>query len=361
MAQYDQNSEELILGFSQSENLSDTSKNAITEILQSEADDSGNNRVFQVDASSDELQVIPEDTDVVEVLAGDTVPRVQLPSGKAMVVVFTSLSGGQLLVEYDGTAVSVIGGNGNEILNFVDVINPLSGVVTPASALVGVTVEAGAGDDVVQTAAGDDFLSGGFGDDTLSSGAGNDVFAAGLGSDTLDGGSGWDMAMLGSGSYEIEVLGAQVIVRNLDTGDSTTTENVEYIQIEGAQAIITASDRENATAARQAEAILGRQMTSEELKAYNELVDLVGLDAASASLQDSSGFTAATANLSDTDFIELMYLNTFGRNADPEGLAFYQQQLASGAIDRAKLAADLAWSDEGVDSFAMIFTLDDMV
>ena len=228
-----------------------------------------------------------------------------------------------------------------------------------------VVVDVAGGNDTVVTASGNDTITAGAGSDSISAGAGNDSILAGIAKDTVDGGTGFDTVLLenggGAGAYSFEVVDGEVIVRQTATGETTNASNVEYIDLGDGDAIINTANTEDGTAARQSEAILGRQMTADELEDYQQLVDEIGLDAASANLMDSSGFAADTADLTDLEYINLLYNRTFGRDVDPEGRDFYLQQLADGVIDRAKLAADLSWSDEGIASNELVNEIDGLV
>jgi len=376
MAQYDWSSDELVADFEKRADLSAVSKSAISEILESESDESGKNRVFQVEGLDGEIVVVPGDIDIVEVSTALGKPQIQIPAGKPMVVVILGADGVKVVADYDGSAIAVVGGGAGDgdVISFVDSIVSVAAASaaksvatsTPettaaSSARSGVTVEGLAGDDNIETASGADVIIAGQGNDLISSGAGDDIIYAGLGNDTIDAGPGWDTAIMEAGTYTVELIGAQVVLRNTASGSNTTVENVEYITLDDSNAVVVASGREDATAARQAETILGRQVSSAELKDYNTLVDAIGLDAASTDLQLTSGYTESTSELSDTEFIELHYQAIFGRASDEAGLAFYEEQLSSGFIDRGKLVADLSWSNEGVDSFEFIYTIDHLI
>lgn len=184
----------------------------------------------------------------------------------------------------------------------------------------GATVDAGGGDDTIEPSFGDDLMIGDAGDDSIMTGADDDTIEFGVESDTIDGGEGWDQVMLDVGQYRFEVVDGEVIVRDDLTGETASVTNIEYVDLGDGTAIVNAADRESATAARQAEAVLGRQMTSDELEDYNDAVADVGLDQASRDLMESSGFLEETADLADADSIELLYQRTFGRSASEEGL-----------------------------------------
>lgn len=91
---------------------------------------------------------------------------------------------------------AVAGGSGGDVL--------LGGGVTSTA----LRVNAGGGNDLVETGGGSDRLAGGIGADTLRGGAGNDTLSggqgndrleAGLGEDRLDGGAGNDLYLFASG------------------------------------------------------------------------------------------------------------------------------------------------------------------
>lgn len=371
MAQYNESTEDLLSDFNQSDDLSDVSKDALNEILLAEAEidpETGESVtvVQQVDATTGggEPVVIDADTDLVEIDASQGIPEIIVPAGKSLVIVVTGADGSKTVVEYDGgDTVSYIGGDGSDFISFITVGPQLLArdAQLAESDVIGVTVESGAGNDTIETSFGDDSVIGGAGDDSVSTGAGDDSIGAGVANDTVDAGEGWDQIVLDDGDYDFEVVDGEVIVTDVDTGETLTSSNAEYIDLGDGSAIVNAADREAATAARQAEAVLGRQMTSDELRDYNEAVEEVGLDQASRDLMDSSGFLEETADLTDAEFIDLLYERTLGRSAEEEGQTFYQGELADGTIDRGKLAADLAWSDEGVDSNDMVNTIDGLV
>jgi hypothetical protein len=50
-------------------------------------------------------------------------------------------------------------------------------------------------------------------------------------------------------------------------------------------------------------------------------------------------------------FVEAMYQRTFDRSGDPDGAAHWQEQLNSGAMDRATVATGFAASEEAKAKF----------
>ncbi len=101
--------------------------------------------------------------------------------------------------------------NNAEAANDTLTVNALAGAdfVTAGAglaALLDLTIDAGAGDDVVQGGDGNDTLLGGDGADVVSGGAGDDGLDGGAGDDVLDGGDG-DDALLGRAGDDLLIGG----------------------------------------------------------------------------------------------------------------------------------------------------------
>lgn len=366
--QYNQPATEVVVNINLSPDLNPVTKAAIDSAVINAADDEGNVVVTDIQ-TLDGLEDIEPGTDVLTVDSGIFAEAGEDVTIDAPVVIFS----GAIPVNFTPNPGQVIvAGEGDDRFVMVD------GVVSPAALGVtkglvsaqaenevqGINIDGAGGNDTIESASGNDTISGGAGNDSISSGAGGDSILAGTGLDTVDAGSGFDQVVMANGGgasdYSFEVIDGEVIVTDV-SGEITTTSNAEYINLGDGDAIINAADTEDGTAARQSEAILGRQMTAQELEEYNAEVDAIGLDAASATLMQSSGFADDTASLTDAEYINLLYNQTFGRDVDPEGADFYAQQLADGVIDRAKLASDLGWSDEGIDSNDLVNEIDGLV
>jgi Ca2+-binding RTX toxin-like protein len=289
--------------------------------------------------------------------------------------VFVSTESGQtnnVVVTGGGTFIGT--GSGNENLD--------------ASGLTqGTIISTGNGSDTVLGGQGSDSITGGAGDDSIYGGSGDDSVIAGPGNDTVDGGTGFDQAVVtgdtnnqfialstarsaASGDsisaqaaedYDFVVVDGKVIVSNTSTGEQTTFENTEYIQIEDHTTIVNTGSREDSSLARMAQGFFGEQLTAEDLQAANEQVNDNGLQNVAADwLSADDLLNPATIN--DSDFLELMYNKVFGRDSDAEGKDWWVQALEDGSKTRADVLADFGWSDEGVDTYdGLINTFDDFV
>ena len=106
------------------------------------------------------------------------------------------------LIEGDTGANTLIGGNGDDVLNGYpgnDVLTDLSGSNKLFGGTDNDTLTAGAGADWLDGGTGNDRLYAGSGNDTLDAGTGDDYLDAGAGDDSLVGGTGDDMLIGGAG------------------------------------------------------------------------------------------------------------------------------------------------------------------
>src|SRR5262249_52993314 len=94
------------------------------------------------------------------------------------------------------TTSATLTGLGTDSLHDIEQVTLIAGAsdnILDATAYDGpVTLDGGAGNDILIGGAGNDILIGGDGDDYLDGGAGSDGLSGGAGDDTLSGGTGFD-------------------------------------------------------------------------------------------------------------------------------------------------------------------------
>jgi Ca2+-binding RTX toxin-like protein len=168
---------------------------------------------------------------------------------------FTKNSASQDVLQYqfftaaEISAIKVVLEGGNDQLNADGAGYVLSNGGTfamPATAPYGLSVDAGAGDDVITTGGTNDNIVGGLGDDNLNAGDGNNVIiddATGSGNNTLTSGSGVDSIFAGDGNDTINAGDGANLVRagngtnTVDTGsgddDIITGENNDLVNSGG--------------------------------------------------------------------------------------------------------------------------------
>lgn len=230
-----------------------------------------------------------------------------------------------------------------------------------------VTIDGGDGDDAINTAAGADSITGGQGDDSISSGEGNDTIVAGQGEDTVDGGEGFDTVKLQGtiDDYTVAVVDGQlVLTSNVDPSVSVTASNVEFIQLDTGS-IAVAANEEDAQALRLYQAVLGRSADGEGAEFWiDQLAD--GDDASVLALAETFlGSEEADAmgynEMSDAQFVNALYENAFGRDADVDGLVYWTNQIADGESTRAEVVVQFVGSAEGQDTIDNVVILDGLV
>src|SRR5262249_8414248 len=150
-------------------------------------------------------------------------------SGLAATVTITTAEAAQ-----DELVVNGLGGD--------DVINASS----LAAGVIGLTINGGAGDDVITGSAGDDLVIGGVGSDVALLGAGNDTFVwnPGDGSDTVEGQGGNDTMLFNGANIseriEVSANGSRVrFTRDIATitMDLNGVETVHFNALGGADQV----------------------------------------------------------------------------------------------------------------------------
>ncbi|NIQ97153.1 MAG: calcium-binding protein, partial [Desulfuromonadales bacterium] len=170
------------------------------------------------------------------------------------IVYDVSDSGGPLDFDVDVTASGFAGSLDFDVTNTLDFYWGDVSTVTEFEALdpkmvlprdgMGLDIDAGDGDDLVEAGAGDDLvyggagidtIYGGTGDDTLYGQGGNDALYGEAGNDTLIGGAGDDTLNGGAGSDTVsysDVVSDSVTASLLDNQGSSGTDTDTFVDIE---------------------------------------------------------------------------------------------------------------------------------
>ncbi|MCX7561316.1 DUF4214 domain-containing protein [Sulfitobacter sp. F26204] len=228
---------------------------------------------------------------------------------------------------------------------------------------------------------GDDVLNGRNGPDAIEGGLGNDILYGGEGKDFLNGGAGDDVIMGGaafgehdtddtarfdglSADYRIEGGVDYALVTNLLDGSRDKVFGVDYLRFDdGVQTLGAGSALDDAgdpadfvTAERVAllyEAALNRDgdIDTPGLNFYIQVTERDNLsdEFLAADLMTSPEFTASFGDvnmLSNSDFLEQIYLNVLDRASDAAGRQFYLDLLNDNTITKALALADIAISPE---------------
>lgn len=232
--------------------------------------------------------------------------------------------------------------------------------VNPPTAAVGTPVVQ---DRVIAGSAGNDnfvvqdnsnsTIDGGQGNDTVITAGGNDSITAGQGNDSVNAGSGFDTLNMVGKDYDIVVQNGQLVINSKvnSTTEKTTTvaKNVEFITFgdNNSTGIAVVANEQEAQAQRLYKAIFNRDADHDGSQYWSEQVKN-GFDLHSiAQCFIESPESQSMGQLTDEQFVEKLYNNALGRPSDAPGKAYWLDQLATGALDRASVALCFVGSSEG--------------
>lgn len=196
-------------------------------------------------------------------------------------------------------------------------------------------------------------IDGGQGNDTVIAAGGNDSVTAGQGNDSVNAGSGFDTLNMVGKDYDIVVQNGQLVITSKvnSTTEKTTTvaKNVEFITFgdNNTTGIAVVANEQEAQAQRLYKAIFNRDADRDGSQYWSEQVKN-GFDLHSiAQCFIESPESQSMGQLTDEQFVEKLYNNALGRPSDAAGKAYWLDQLATGALDRASVALCFVGSSEG--------------
>lgn len=241
---------------------------------------------------------------------------------------------------------------GNHTLNLAAVTDAVTVDLSKGQAnLVGtdLTISADTRIASVFTGDGDDRVTLSTRGESISLGRGNDTAIVQAGG-KVDGGKGVDRLILSEARdhYTVSAADGVVSLTHKAQGDLVTAKDVQFYAFGEAAAeilILTTSALE-AQVARFYDLVLGRAADFEGLAYWAGRAD-EGTDLATiaSSFSASSEFATLGGSLAAGDFVNLLYTQMLGRQADGDGAAYWVNQLATGS-DRNDIAASFALSAE---------------
>jgi Ca2+-binding RTX toxin-like protein len=205
-----------------------------------------------------------------------------------------------------------------------------------------------------------DTLSGGAMPDQLFGGAGDDFLKGLGGADTIDGGTGNDTASYtySLASYSILKNGNSYTVKTKYGSEGTDTlTNIEVLKFRDVSINLGVQAKANTIAPSQLQSLVelyvaffnrvpdadGMSYWIDQLKAGQKLSDISESFYTIGASDQFAKLTGFTSNMNDQDFIHTFYKNVLGRTngADADGLAYWGNQLTTGASTRGSLAQDI--------------------
>ena len=199
-----------------------------------------------------------------------------------------------------------------------------------------------------------------FGGDQLLGSSGNDSFYGNDGNDTLDGGTGTDVAAYtgNRANFTVTQSGTGYLVTdNTGANGTDTLANIERLSFaDGSLGLDTSGT--SGQMYRLYKAAFNRTPDAAGLGWNIDLVD-GGMTMAqmSAAFVASAEFTSTYGSLTNTQFLDQLYLNVLGRPADAVGAAWNLNLLDTNAVDRPGMLA--AYSESAENQAAVIGQIQD--
>lgn len=181
--------------------------------------------------------------------------------------------------------------------------------------------------------------------DTVVTGAGADTVVAGLGNSTVEGGTGFAIVDLTGDVDDYSVVATtdgRAIVTN-DNGTKTDITGIQFVQLDDGQALIFANDEVEVAVTALYEATFGRTADAYGLDFwFDRAREGVSLSDIAEAFIQSEEYQEGFGNVSNNQFVQNLYQNTFGRDATIADIAYWGNLLNTGGADRAALVETFA-------------------
>jgi hypothetical protein len=177
--------------------------------------------------------------------------------------------------------------------------------------------------------------------DIIKAGAGNTVVVAAQGSSTVIGGSDTIVTAVGKESdFTVSVANGVAKIANVSTNVSVNMTGVNYVKLDNSDALIFAGSVQQAAVANLFQAILGRTADAKGLEYwFNQSDKGVSLKSIAQGFMASTEYTGASQT--NAQFVNTLYQELLGRNADSAGNTFWLDKLSEG-VSRADVAVAFA-------------------
>ena len=177
--------------------------------------------------------------------------------------------------------------------------------------------------------------------DTVVAGSGWTHVVAAQGSSTVVGNDKTVVEAVGAeGDFVVTTADGKATIVNAKTGVSVTMTDVDFVQLNGTDALIFADNAKQAAVANLYHALLGRNADVGGLEFWYDHADgTTTLHTIASGFLESAEYTAKDQD--DAEFIDALYLGLFGRAGDTVGEAYWLDRLDDGA-SRADVATAFA-------------------
>jgi hypothetical protein len=179
--------------------------------------------------------------------------------------------------------------------------------------------------------------------DTVVAGGGNDTIVAGLGNSTVVGGTGNAIVQLSGNATSYQVVKTDTGVKVVGNGSTTDISKIQYVALDNGKAMVFAKDTAQAQVTTLYETTFGKTADAATLKSmFDQQAAGKSLQEIAATLTASTEFKQANDSLNNADFVNALYLKTFGRAAEADGLAYWVNALEINGATRAQMVAEFA-------------------
>lgn len=175
-----------------------------------------------------------------------------------------------------------------------------------------------------------------------------------------DGGTGHDvLQMLGERSdVHLETVNGRLELTRLEDGAMLSLINAEAIAFDSGETVFIAHNTAEGILGRIFQSFFDRDATSAEWQSnLKSLADGVSADTILANFQSQANLS----DLSDTDYVQALYSQTFGRQANTTELDNHLMQLNDGELNREWLAVEIVSSDEAITVIGNVIVEDGWV
>lgn len=292
----------------------------ISKILALTTDDNATVRFDTVTPDASGKVTVAAGAEVVLINSSDTVTTTLTPPANAPVLIFQGKGGVNATIT-DGASAG-----------------------TPHAGVDRVVIGSAGNDKITIADAKNTQIILGSGNSTVTGGAGADTIVAGLGNSTVSGGKNDVVQLAGNAEdYEVTVDNGRAVVTNNATDKVTDISKIQYVQLDNGKALVFANDSQQAAITTLYETTFGRTADAGGLQYwFDRAAAGTSLDQIASEFTKSSEFTSDNGNLNNYNFIQALYRNTFHRDADDDGLAYWTAALEFGGATRAQLVKSFA-------------------
>ncbi|MCX7086886.1 MAG: DUF4214 domain-containing protein, partial [Methylococcales bacterium] len=177
---------------------------------------------------------------------------------------------------------------------------------------------------------------------------------------TADGGAGFDVLKLHGGLQDTHLAHKDNVLEltQLNDGSMLNVTNAEMLSFDSGETVVLAHNATEGNLARLVHTFLNRNASVDEWQLGKQaLQEHIAPNTIFDWFQDRANLQS----VSDHDYVQTLYENTFHKEAGIEEQNRYQQQLDSGILDRNGLAIELASSAEAIAVTGGVMNFEDWI